>query len=282
MYEATMLMYEDAGSARLLEEVTHLVECGFAALPDVARIDHHRPGDPGYGKPPSEFMAASSIGQVIAALNELALLPQEWEMIDDERDSRTPGSVFFLEESGQWAISNVIGTGEDDHARLIPRDLVFVAAADHCLGAAARGDCPGVDPDALLGWRVEQRAKFQGRDPDEIMADIERAREALQRAPVLALEEWWEGREGYSREDFRPAEVRDMREAHTPELVDAALRDGLAYVALVTVDGDQKVVLGGNTTPAMVRAFMAEWAPAQGLTHIYGDPERGFAGGYVS
>lgn len=47
-------------------------------------------------------------------------------------------------------------------------------------------------------------------------------------------------------------------------------------------DGRRKVVLGGHTTPETVRAFMAEWAPAQGLVDIYGDPARGFAGGYMS
>ena len=49
-------------------ETLVLVECGFqdsSRLPaDVIFIDHHRPGDPGYGLPPSEFWEASSIGQV--------------------------------------------------------------------------------------------------------------------------------------------------------------------------------------------------------------------------
>lgn len=43
---------------------------------DVA--DHHFPGDPGYGRPPSEFMAASSLGQVISWLAERSLLPRGW------------------------------------------------------------------------------------------------------------------------------------------------------------------------------------------------------------
>ena len=38
------------------------------------------------------------------------------------------------------------------------------AAADHCLGAAYQGLCPGVDPDELMQWRVESRAKFQDRE----------------------------------------------------------------------------------------------------------------------
>jgi len=36
------------------------MECGFL----IKRFDHHRPGDPGYGKGPSLYWEASSIGQV--------------------------------------------------------------------------------------------------------------------------------------------------------------------------------------------------------------------------
>src|SRR5690606_38920003 len=53
----------------------YAVEC-IATLPKGwARIDHHRPGDPGYGRPPAEFLSASSIGQVIAELARLGKLP---------------------------------------------------------------------------------------------------------------------------------------------------------------------------------------------------------------
>src|SRR5690606_12426626 len=45
----------------------------------------------------------------------------------------------------------------------IPHDLVLTAAADHCLGAAYRGECPGVDTDELLAYRVASRARFQHR-----------------------------------------------------------------------------------------------------------------------
>ena len=34
----------------------------------VARCDHHRPGDPGYGRPPEEYWEASSLGQLCAIL----------------------------------------------------------------------------------------------------------------------------------------------------------------------------------------------------------------------
>src|SRR5690606_25622302 len=52
--------------------------CGdMHPFPRVVVIDHHRPGDPGYGRPPEEFLAASSIGQVITELARLGRLPPE-------------------------------------------------------------------------------------------------------------------------------------------------------------------------------------------------------------
>src|SRR5690606_39073597 len=66
------------------------------------------------------------------------------------------------------------------------------------------------------------------------------------------------------------------------ELPEAAAREGVAFLSLVTNrDGRRKVVLGGYTKPETVRAFMTEWGPALGLVDIYGDPARGFAGGYL-
>src|SRR5690606_564683 len=44
----------------------------------VIRIDHHQPGDPGYGRPPAEFLAASSIGQVIRELARIGAIPSTW------------------------------------------------------------------------------------------------------------------------------------------------------------------------------------------------------------
>src|SRR5690606_38968626 len=56
----------------------YCVECAPTAR-DRVQIDHHRPGDPGYGRPPAEFLPASSLGQVIAELARLGLLP--WERV---------------------------------------------------------------------------------------------------------------------------------------------------------------------------------------------------------
>src|SRR5690606_30450868 len=148
----------------------------------------------------------------------------------------------------------------------IPADHVLAAAADHCLAAAYRGECPGVDPDVLMRWRVAVRAAHQGRPVDELLADVEQARARLLAAPMLVLEL-----------GDTPQVVRDLRGEHVPELPEAAVREGLAYLASVTDrDGRKKVVLGAADAET-VRAFLERWAPREGLVDIYGDPARGFA-----
>lgn len=197
-----------------------LVECGGDWDRGLDRVDHHRPGDPGYGRDPEEFWPASSLGQI-------------------------------------WAI---LGGGEP------PREHLLAAAADHCLAAAYQGRCPGIAPDELMVWRVQTRARFQKRDPNEILASVEQARRALRAAPSVEL--------------APGIAVRDLRGELIPELPEAAAREGLAFLSEVRdPDGAIKVVCQAGT-PDQIQAFL-DWARHQGLTGIYGDPARGFAGAYL-
>lgn len=74
-YEAVALLDERGA---LFTERTHdipdivsnsiVVECDFPGCSPRGRCDHHRPGDRGFGKPPSEYWDASSVGQVATLL----------------------------------------------------------------------------------------------------------------------------------------------------------------------------------------------------------------------
>jgi len=248
----------------------YAVECGGAAIPAGAVvIDHHRPGDPGYGRPPAEFLPASSIGQVISELAWMDVLPEDWRYVGIHPDDPT-----YLDRAGELAplpggrnvrYWHALGMSYDYH---IPADHVLAAAADHCLAAAYRGECPGVDPDELMRWRVAVRAAHQGRPVDELIEDVEQARARLRAAPVVALSE--------------SLAARDLRGEYVPELPEAAVREGMAYLATVADrDGRQKVVLGAADAET-VQAFLEQWAPREGLVNLYGDPARGFAGGYAA
>ncbi len=192
------------------------VECGGQWSAN-RLIDHHRPGDPGYGQPPERFFAASSIGQVVHLLGELRLLPEGWTM---------------------------------------PPEYVLIAAADHCLAAAYQGTCPGVDPGALMTYRVRQRAAFQRRPEAAVMAEIEAATAALRAAP----------------RDEDGVAVLASPVAECPE---AAARLGLAFRVTLDERGQRKEVLQA-ASPDQVRAFMARHEAAG--RSPYGDPARGFAG----
>jgi len=305
--------------------VVYAVECIDALPAGWARIDHHRPGDPGYGRPPREFLPASSLGQVIAELARLGRLPEAWprlgtsegcawhrgELVTRGGHPDQPG--FPL---GWWVTTCEEGeTGDPGwgadggETADVPRDLVYTAAADHCLGSAYRGECPGVDPDELMRWRVAQRATFQGRSAEQILADIERARELLSETDSVELAPGIRvadvrgyclvthdcGHKELRHEDYTThishkhgcPGSRDLWcngwtvKPGVPELPDAAARDGVAYLATVATGGRQKVVLGGCTSPEQVRAFLEHWAPRHGLVDLYGDPARGYAGGFL-
>lgn len=293
----------------------YLIECdprrGAGLDPVIRVIDHHRPGDPGYGRPSSEFLPASSLGQVISALARLKVLPLDEDGGGGFMPTRIEDDAVVPDGVIQYAVEDLDYQFPDEESAedesllrrewvvsidqygyawaLIPRGLVLTAAADHCLGAAYRGECPGVDPDALMRWRAESRARFQGRDVADVLADIERARNAAEAAAQIVLSDYGCAEHGGHHSDPETCQdcadardtARDMRGTHVPELVEAGTRYGIAYVAdgLTDSSGRRKIVCSGP--PDVVRAFLAHWAPSQGLVDCYGDPARGFAGGYV-
>lgn len=313
---------------------THYVECGpIDGYPDGAVvIDHHRPGDPGFGRPPAEYLSASSVGQVIAELarhvaSGRVAPPEGWEV----RTRRTyttatrpqVGWQYHTREAADYSRGRgvaplvrvvahplpeyVVSSRADTPARAwgespderrpagyappsregeytsvrLPdgqwRDWLLAAAADHCLGAAYRGECPGVDPDELMQWRAESLAAFQGRAVADVLADIAAAQQTLRDAEDIYIDVGpMPGGETYFE---RLADMR--RPEPIPELPEAAMRMGVGYISgpLATPDGRRKITCSG--TDEQVSAFLGHWAPTEGLVDTYGDPSRGFAGGYL-
>jgi hypothetical protein len=300
----TEMLWSGLPSAR--PEMTYEVEC-HQRHPDetclITHIDHHRPGDPGYGKPPKDFLAASSLGQVIAALGQVADYPSAWRRGAVSRHPHWCGAIERCGDQYVVRTSSVDGDpGYDDDAAataaVIPLALVLTAAADHCLGAAYAGECPGVDPAELMRFRTQQRAEFQRRDVADVLRDIEETTAALLAAPNVELSSrlcpWHEqGRNAnddcvnsrgteYANEPCAAIAVRDMRrEPPYPELVEAATRVGEGYISgpLAQPDGRRKITCSGSAE--QIDAFLHVWSPANSIVDTYGDRARGFAGGYL-
>lgn len=305
-YSATMAEYaygDDNG------ETVIFVECAgglYGVSQTAIVVDHHRPGDPGFGRPSAEFFAASSVGQVasILAVNRVLRWESELYHRDDGGTGPYPTTSTYEYVDCAWNLFVDFADCEQ-HWLTVPQDIVMTAAADHCLAAAYRGECLGVDPDALMRWRVEQRAAFQKRSVKDVLHDVEAARSLLEYLnsgdgrPVDVREVWTStcdcgcvsysnaddftacGRRSYGHDSAAECNGWSSRKLDQPipELPEAAVREGVAYLATVTGrDGRVKDVLGGHTTPELVQRWMDEMKAVGRET--YGDPVRGFAGAY--
>lgn len=222
------------------------VECRLEglALDDYTVVDHHRDGDPGFGMPPERFLEGSSLGQVLALLG-----------VDPSPEDR------------------------------------LVAAADHCPGAAYQGLCPGVRPVDLADYRTRERLAWIQSRPESaperraLLGDLsvrglnriyDQTAARVRSAATLALG-------GYPVKDVRPYGTLS-------ELPEVLARIGVcALYRVVPAAGSRdprcKVgIIGGGLGSAPGRepvdAFLAEAADRFGLCDLYGDPVRGYAGGY--
>ncbi|MEO7068737.1 MAG: hypothetical protein ABI114_17645 [Rhodanobacter sp.] len=211
----------------------YIVECGWQDEPTHAiHIDHHHPGDPGYGKPPTQYFSASSIGQLFAVISQLLI----HENRRDELDQMT---------------------------RRYDRIAHLVAAADHCLGAAYQGECPGIDAHELMDWCVQQRAAFQKRPVEEVIAELRHSQAVIRQLAVDGL-----------------ADLRSLPGGTVPAAPEAACREGVAVLTtVIDRDGRQKVGLLGATKDQVTQFLSGQLVTE--LVDYYGDPARGFAGGYV-
>jgi hypothetical protein len=220
-----------------------LVECEPVELPQVVgspehgaiiRIDHHRPGDPGYGLPPEQYWQGSSLGQA-------------WDLTHNTDGCVTEGPT---------------------------REQFILAAMDHCPGAAVRGECPYVSANEVLSRKVQEIAAGTEHSEEEVKDLIDYYGVQLAKAPTILI--------GEDVIDFRSHDL-GSRYLELAAAQTAALSDG--YTVLLRHhdrDGSEKWSISGHAMPQVIKAFMEKWAPAQGLTRIYGVPDRGYAGGYLA
>ncbi|MEM4204014.1 MAG: hypothetical protein QXS54_08100, partial [Candidatus Methanomethylicaceae archaeon] len=167
------------------------VECAGPAIPGWAqRIDHHHPGDPGYGKGPEEFFVGSSLGQFVRVLAGRSMIPRSWDRRPAHFSRSGEVRIVYDWQGVAPAPCHVVTTcmpfPEQYEAR-VPDDLLMVAAADHCLAAAYAKRCPGIDPERLLKTRAMAKAAFQKRPVDQVLEDIAKAALALMTAKKIRL-----------------------------------------------------------------------------------------------
>ena len=138
----------------------------------------------------------------------------------------------------------------------------LLAAGDHCLSAAYRGECPGVDPNELLFMRAAWRAKASDRTLSGVVDGISNAAKRVRRH--------YASEHGESR-FLDPLDV-------PPDLPEAAAYEGVPvrYRALLPELVLKEMFKGG--TFEAVQRFMSEHEHAG--HRVYGNPYRGYAGAY--
>ncbi len=143
----------------------------------------------------------------------------------------------------------------------------LVAASDHCPSHAFLGRCPGIDVTALKAMRARNSAAFCNMSVEEWTAIVDSSIAILRALPVATA----------GGGEYRVSVV------DVPLLNHAQLIAGIAVQYVMSGnarDPRTKVgLLGGE--PPMISAWMAEKLSTGELVDVYGDPQRGYAGGYI-
>lgn len=142
----------------------------------------------------------------------------------------------------------------------------LVAASDHCPGHAFLGLCPGVDVEALKRFRAANSAAFNQMEPEVWLQTVEANIEKLKGFPTATL----------AGTTYAIAQ-EDLELGNHAQLISGIPME-------YTMGGsprDPRVKVGllGGIDPEFVRAWMESKAGV--LVDIYGDPARGYAGGYL-
>lgn len=180
--------------------------------------------------------------------------------------------VQYLEASSLGQLLKFLGVEATQEDKVI-------AAADHCLGAAYQGQCPGVTTEEVLKMRLPEIMKRENVSSEaDAMAGIEAAVKLLKN-PVKTV-------------TLGGVEVADIRDLGPVSfIVEAGVMTATPYMAKGDKRFPDKVNLSG--TKEIVADFLGEavmvedrstypngWAAKNGLFQAYGDAGRGFAGAF--
>ena len=143
----------------------------------------------------------------------------------------------------------------------------LVAASDHCPSHAFAGKCPGIDVTELKAMRARNSASFNKMTEEEWLAVVDAAIEQLRVLPIATA----------GGGEYRVSTVDIPLLNHAQLIVGLPVQYVMAGNAR---DPRTKVgLLGGE--PPMIAAWMAEKVASGELVDVYGDPVRGYAGGYI-
>lgn len=163
------------------------------------------------------------------------------------------GPEDYLRGSSLGQVLAMLGKSPTELQRII-------CAADHCPASAYQGKCHGVSVDAFSAWRIASKAEAKKISVEEMTARLNAQCEVLKTAECI---------------NFAGIEVRWVGSC-TDEMPDASARCGVA-VMYQMVDRDGRNKAGILNAPSHV---IETWMQECNLKDVYGNPSRGYAGGY--
>lgn len=240
------------------KNIVVMIECicsssSFAQT--IYKIDHHFPGDLGYGAPPEKYWGASSIGQLINFLQRLGLNIQ------------------------------------------ITKEQKLIAAADHCLRAAYDGKCPGIEPKELMEHRIKIKSKIIKEDEAVYKEHLNKTMSILnqlsQNSIILNGEQVLDLTEGFlvcpKCNSIRRIDSRDLiiEECsghdwhHFYTLRKLKEASAISGISIMVFNSEENKINIFSSDGRAASYFLKEYAKEKNLKNLYGDPERGYAGGFL-
>lgn len=157
------------------------------------------------------------------------------------------------------------------------RKHVVLAAMDHCMAQARLGKCPGIDSEEVRALSIEYTALHKGVDIHAVIASVRSMKKKVLDAPLITL--------GAQRVvDLTSVSIGVGYSLDYLCLLEAIAELGVpALIQTRNSSKDRaKILLHGAATPETVIDFMETYAPAHGISGIYGTPSRGHAGGFLN
>lgn len=147
---------------------------------------------------------------------------------------------------------------------------------DHCSAAAIRGECPGVSAQDVLERKIAEIASATKELEEYVREMITYFDEMLTKEPKIKIGD----------EEVVDLRICYLGEGYSLHLLTAQVAILAAgKTALLrhrdTSEEAEKWSISGHASPNLIREFKEKWAPNQGLSRIYGVPDRGYAGGYI-
>lgn len=238
------------------------VECEISGVNNLgARIDHHKKSDAGFSIGPQNFLTASSIGQVLSSLaRDVQIAPScglnGWDRITTTGSCES--GIFEYDYCSERWFLPYSENGDPVTAKYlctVPKNIALIAAEDHCLNAAYRGQCPGVTPDEMLKFRCYHLAKIQKTNKDRLLTIINNFRKRLKEIQ----------KDQYSRLTQSIPGILDLTNMPARELVgapEAARRENLPILVQISADsGGREIgiqVLTGNVAPVILNRWVEQ------------------------